>query len=236
MKISDDDLLKLHKEGLLHKEIAKIAECSTCTITSRLLRLGIRTRSPIDKTEVVRLHNEGMTDMEISKEMHCTRANITHCLNKLGYYGRKSKKDNIELRNKISNSLIGRYTGEKNPNYKGYKDEKQIARGLFKTISKRMIRNSGYRCAACGVTGGNLETHHIKPFSVIMSEFFESTYDGDINTIYEQLESYPDFIDETNMVVLCERCHHEVHYSDNHELSPFRWESATTIETGIHQK
>ena len=37
-------------------------------------------------------------------------------------------------------------------------------------------------------------------------------------------------MDETNMVVLCHDCHWKVHYSDNHELSPYRWESATTIE------
>ena len=54
--------------------------------------------------------------------------------------------------------------------------------------------------------------------------------DGNIQTIYEQLMDYPDFVDETNMVVLCHDCHHDVHYSDNHELNPYRWESATTIE------
>ena len=42
--------------------------------------------------------------------------------------------------------------------------------------------------------------------------------------------SYEDFIDEENLVVLCDDCHYKVHYSDDHELSPYRWESATTIE------
>ena len=191
---------------------------------------------PIDKEEIVRMHNNGMTDSEIAKIMHCTRSNVTTCLNKLGYTSRKSKIDNIELRNRISASLIGRYTGKNNPNYKGYADEKLVARGIFKTISKRLIRNSGYKCTACGKIGGNLETHHIKPFSIIMNEFLNTAYNGDIDTIYDQLMSFDAFTDEGNMVVLCEKCHHDVHYSDNHELSPFRWESATTIETGAEQK
>lgn len=232
MRISDEELLELHKNGLLHREIAEIAGCSTCAITSRLIKLGVRTRIPIDKDAVVKMHNDGMTDSEIANVMNCTRSNITACLNKLGYNGRKSKIDNIDLRNRISKSLIGRFVGEDNPNYKGYNTEKYIARGIFKTISKRLIRNSGYKCAACGCVGGNLETYHIKPFSIIMDEFFDTVYNGDINTIYYQLMSYDEFTDESNMVVLCEKCHHDVHYSDNHELSPYRWESATTIETG----
>ena len=154
----------------------------------------------------------------------------------MGITGRKSKIDNIELRNKISQSLIGRYVGENNPNYKGYKDEKQIARGTFKTISKKLIRNSDYTCQICGKRGGDLETHHIKPFHVIFEEFLTSTYDGNIDTFYNQIMKYKDFTDETNLVVVCHKCHWEIHYSDNHELSPYRWESATTIESDSKEK
>ena len=39
------------------------------------------------------------------------------------------------------------------------------------------------------------------------------------------------FINTDNMVVLCYDCHHKVHFSDDPELSPYRWESATTIES-----
>ena len=48
--------------------------------------------------------------------------------------------------------------------------------------------------------------------------------------IYDELMNYEDFTDEENLVVLCDDCHYKVHYSDDHELSPYRWESATTIE------
>ena len=148
----------------------------------------------------------------------------------MGFNNRKSKKDNIELRNKISQSLIGRFVGYKNPNYKGYTDEKTIARGIFKTISKRKIRENDYTCQHCGQRGGDLETHHIKPFCIIFLEFIRDVYSGNIENIYNELMNYKDFIDEDNMVVLCHDCHYRVHYSDDHELSPYRWESATTIE------
>ena len=74
-----------------------------------------------------------------------------------------------------------------------------------------------------------METHHIKPFSLILEEFLSTSYDGNIQTIYEQLMGYPDFVDEDNMVVLCHDCHHDVHYSDNHELSPYRYGKAQRL-------
>ena len=162
--------------------------------------------------------------------MGCKRSNITHHLNKAGITNRKSKIDNIELRNRISKSLIGRYVGENNPNYKGYLEEKRIARGIFKTISKRKIRGANYTCYHCNKRGGDLETHHIKPFKIILDEFLKDVYSGNINNFYSEITNYKDFMDEENMVVLCHDCHWNVHYSDNHELSPYRWESATTIE------
>lgn len=184
----------------------------------------------LDKTLILNLHNLGFTDKEIAEQLGCERSNITYHLNKMGFNNRKSKKDNIELRNRISQSLIGRFVGDKNPNYKGYTDEKTIARGIFKTISKRKIRENDYTCQHCKQRGGDLETHHIKPFCIIFLEFIRDVYSGNIENIYNELMNYKDFVDEDNMVVLCHDCHHRVHYSDDHELSPYRWESATTIE------
>lgn len=175
----------------------------------------------------------GFTDKEIAQKLGCERSNITYHLNKMGISDRKSKKDNIELRNRISQSLIGRYVGDKNPNYKGYTDEKTIARGIFKTISKRMLRKNNYTCQHCGQHGGDLETHHIKPFNIIFFEFIRDVYSGNIENLYNELMNYKDFINEENMVVLCHNCHFRVHYSDDHELSPYRWESATTIEKAV---
>ena len=174
-----------------------------------------------------------MSDKEIAEILSCERSNITYHLNKMGITNRKSKIDNIDLRNRISESLIGRYTGADNPNYKGYIDEKTIARGIFKTFSKRKIRECNYTCCHCKKRGGDLETHHIKPFKIIFEEFIQNSYSGNIDSLYEELMKYEDFINESNMVVLCHDCHWKVHYTDNHELNPYRWGSATTIEKAV---
>lgn len=231
--IDDDKILELHRQGLLQKEIAKELGCASGTVSHHLLSMGIRKRGWIDKDKVIMLHNDGKYDREIAEILGCTRCAVTLILNQAGITGRKSKKNDISLRNRISNSLIGRYIGEDNPNYKGYKEEKRIARGISKTLSKRKMRECDYTCQACGKRGGDMEAHHIKPFSVILEEFLKNHYDGNINTAYEQITNYPEFMDESNLVVLCRNCHHKVHYSDNHELSPYRWESATTIENTL---
>lgn len=178
------------------------------------------------------LHNAGYSDKELAEKFQCEPSNIVYHLKKSGISGRtKSKKDNIDLRNRISQTLKGRYVGEKNPNFKGYTDEKTIARGMFKSISKQCIRDRDFTCEHCNHKGGNLETHHIKPFKIIFFEFIQNVYDGNINHLYDQLSQYNDFINTDNMVVLCYDCHHKVHFSDDPELSPYRWESATTIES-----
>mgnify|MGYP003571243923 CR=1 FL=1 len=232
MKITKDirdEILRLREEGYLHREIAQQLGCGISTVTHELIKMGIRT-SVVDKNAVKELHDYGYTDLEIALMLGCTRSNITIILNRMGITDRKSKINNVELRNRISNSLLGRYIGSKNPNYRGALNEKSLARGMLKTISKRIIRNRGTVCVHCKSTE-NIETHHIKPFKVILDEFLKTTYDHDKTTFYAQLITYPDFIDESNIVVLCHKCHFNTHYSDNHELSPYRWKSATTIES-----
>ena len=181
--------------------------------------------------DIIDLHNQGLYDSEIAEVLGCKRENVVKRLNKAGIKNRKSKIEDIDLRNRISNSLKGRFIGDKNPNYKGYNDEKTIARGLFKTISKEAIRNSDYNCQICGQHGGDLETHHIKPFHIIFEEFIQNVYSGNIKNFVHEILEYEDFIRQDNLVVVCKHCHKLIHYTDNPELSPYRWESATTIES-----
>ena len=181
--------------------------------------------------DIIELHNQGLYDKEIAQILGCTRENIVKRLNKAGFKNRKSKIDDIDLRNRISNSLKGRFVGKDNPNYKGYNDEKTLARGLFKTISKEMLRDCNFTCQICGQHGGDLHTHHIKPFHVIFDEFIRNVYSNNIENFYHEILAYDDFTDKNNLVVVCKKCHYKIHYTDNPELSPYRWESATTIES-----
>ena len=185
--------------------------------------------------DIIDLHNQGLYDKEIAQILGCSRENIVKRLNKAGFKNRRSKIDDIALRNRISNSLKGRFTGKDNPNYKGYTNEKTLARGLFKTISKEMIRNCDFSCQICGRHGGNLNTHHIKPFRVIFDDFIKNVYSGNIENFYHEILAYEDFTDKTNLIVVCENCHKQIHYTDNPELNPNRWGSSTTIES-IGQK
>lgn len=228
--IDDAAIYKLYQQGYSHKEIALALCYGVSTVTRHLLDMGFKTYT-VDKSEVKRLFEMGCTDLEISILLGCSRSNITIILNRMGYTNRKAKFDNIDLRDRISNSLIGKYTGKNSPVYKGYLDEKAVARGIFKTFSKRCIRHANYTCQHCGKHGGDLATHHIKPFAIIFEEFLNTVYDGNLSTLYNQLMNYPDFVDTSNFVVLCNECHWRVHYTDDHELSPYRWESATTIES-----
>lgn len=127
-QIDDAKILELYNQGFLHREIAKQLGYGVSTVTRHLLNMGYQTVVPIDKDEVVRLHLCGLSDADIAKLMGCTRSNVTIILNRAGYTDRHSKIDNIELRNRISNSLIGRYTGANNPNYKGYTFEAENPR------------------------------------------------------------------------------------------------------------
>ena len=116
--IDDEKILELYNQGMLHREIATELGYGVSTVTRHLLDMGYGVQT-VNKEKMLQLHNDGLSDSEIAIELGCTRSNVTIYLNKMGYINRQSKKDNIELRNRISKSLIGRYTGDKNPNYKG---------------------------------------------------------------------------------------------------------------------
>ena len=256
-KITDtvEQMIQYKLEGLTNVEIASKFDCSKTAINKYFQKIGfdyktktaiITTQQELDATKstvhkgyqpknidvnkVIELHNQGYMDSEIADMFGCSRPNITYHLNRNGITNRKSKINNIPLRNKISNTLKGKMIGDKNPNYKGYTTEKQIARGLFKTISNEMIRNSGYHCHICGKKSQVYHTHHIKPFALILNEFLTNVYSGNIDTFTEEILQYFDFINTKNLIVICPECHKQIHYSDNPELNPYRWKSVTTIE------
>ena len=156
-----------------------------------------------------------MYDKEIAEALGCCRSNISMRLKKVGLNKGHSKINDMELRNKISTSLLGRYVGPDNPNFKGYSTEIKAARGIFETISKQQMRKCNYTCALCGQRGGDLATHHMLPFNTIMNQFLKSHYSGNINTIYQELMAYPPFTDESNLIVLCADCHAMIHHETN---------------------
>lgn len=252
LHLDDKKIWELYLQHYTQQKIADIMKCSKKTIGNHINKMKNNLKQynnpfyikekPLTKAknkkknipfnQIQELFEQGYSDQEIADKLGCTRPNITIRLNQAGIYRGQSKKDNIALRNKISESLKGRFTGKDNPNYKGYTDEKTIARGLFKTISNDIIRNSDFHCNICKKKAQVYHVHHIKPFSVILEDFFKEHYSGNIDTFVQELtDNCPEFWDKSNLIMVCKQCHYNIHYTDNPELSPYRWESATTIES-----
>lgn len=69
----------------------------------------------------------------------------------------------------------------------------------YKQWRKVVFTRDNHICQKCGQVGGNLEAHHIKPFSVIL---FENNI-----TIYEEGINCAELWDINNGTTLCEKCH-----------------------------
>ena len=55
---------------------------------------------------------------------------------------------------------------------------------------------------------------------------------GNIENLSHELIQYKEFTNKENLIVVCEKCHKKIHYTDDPDLSLYRWtkERATTIE------
>lgn len=191
-------------------------------------------RAPIlSHEEIINLHLLNLYDYEIATIAECSSTTICKILNMRGYKNRRAKINNIELRQRISDTNSGKRTGVNNHMYKGKSKFTSMARGLFNSMSKMYMLKNNYTCKLCGKYGGTLNTHHIKPFSVILDEFLNQYPEITTDVFSDTILSYPDFIDESNLVLVCSECHRNIHdiKNNNPELSPYRWESATTIES-----
>ena len=73
--IDDEKIVELYKQGLLHKEIAKILDYGISTVTNHLIKMGYTTYT-INKDDVIRLYNEGYTDLEISQMLNLSLIHI----------------------------------------------------------------------------------------------------------------------------------------------------------------
>lgn len=180
--------------------------------------------------QILQYHLDGKYDYEIAQIAQCSREEITVILNRLGFQQRRTKINDKDLRLRISNSNKGKRTGGDNHKYKGKSSFTDMARGLFSSISKTYMLNHDYTCEICNKRGGDLNTHHIKPFALILDEFLEKHPDISKDEFSKLILEYLDFTDEKNLILVCKSCHDNIHNGDDPELSPYRWESATTIE------
>ncbi len=216
----EQEVVETYIDGYSKKEIANFANCTESKVRLILNKYGIYSyMRKEDQAKIWELHEQGLYDREIAEIMHCTRENITHFLNKRGVSGRKEKINDIELRNRISNSLINRYNYTNNPNFENKSSLYDTARGLFKTIKNRILRNNPNVCAICGSTE-RIETHHLKSFNGIFNEFMQ-IYSGNRATFEDEILNFPDFMDENNILMVCHSCHKKIHSKGYPELNKY---------------
>jgi 5-methylcytosine-specific restriction endonuclease McrA len=105
--------------------------------------------------------------------------------------------------------------GKNNPNWKnGVSPLNDLIKNLEQYINwrKLVFTRDNYTCQECyQKSKGNIESHHIKSFSIIFSEFL-STYSQfspieDKETLVRLAESYEPFWNIDNGITLCKDCH-----------------------------
>lgn len=125
--------------------------------------------------------------------------------------GTKGYKYTLEQRKKISALRRGK-------NAHRYIDGRTtvslLIRGMFeyKQWINFIFRRDNYICQECKDSkGGNLNAHHIKPFSVILQEFLQQYPQfspiEDKETLVRLAITYEPFWNIDNGKTLCERCH-----------------------------
>ncbi len=74
-----------------------------------------------------------------------------------------------------------------------------------------VFQRDSWTCQTCGKNGGNLEAHHLTPFSTIFKEFLQKYNQfspiEDKETLVRLSESYEEFWDINNAITLCKKCH-----------------------------
>lgn len=129
-----------------------------------------------------------------------------------GYWFGHKHSDEMKLR--ISNKLKGRpswnrglkfpeRSGEKHWNWKGgiWKDklrDKVSGHYMYRQLKCDVLQRDNYRCQDCGISG-NLDLHHIKPFSIIVSENNVITLDDAV--------ACDELWNMNNCISLCRDCH-----------------------------
>lgn len=99
-----------------------------------------------------------------------------------------------------------RMTGDTNPNWKGGVAPLNLSiRGCakYKDWIKQVFERDKFTCNICTKVGGDLEAHHIKRFSDILSE-------SHITLMIEAIECV-ELWDTSNEVTLCKHCHTAIH-------------------------
>jgi len=126
------------------------------------------------------------------------------------FYGKHHTK---ETRKKLSESNIGKRTGENNNKWKGgitSLTDKIRKTNKYKEWREKIYRRDNYTCQLCGDnSGGNLIAHHI----VYFHNLIESNNIKILSDIYKCEELW----DINNGITFCDKCHEGFHNKNGYD-------------------
>ena len=181
-------------------DIAKKYNCSDQTVGRFLSKNGykLRNRKESLKTKIVKEKiSQNVSDNWKNKEFRENQINK-----------RKGKPSGTLGKTWVSTREYN-HKGSKNPSWKGGKTKLSFAIKNtleYKTWRESVFERDNYTCQCCNRRSKSgdkviLECHHIKPFSIILSEY-------NIKTVDEAL-CCEELFDINNGQTLCKECHKE---------------------------
>jgi DNA-binding CsgD family transcriptional regulator len=193
----------MYASGMTGRQIAANLSIPARTVARYLRQFGVEMRKPGPERHQAlfcfdtlnRLYVEqGKSTTQIAEKLGASVSSVIQGLKRFGIERRSSgsqqghKRLSPEARAKISQSRIGRFLGQDNPNWKGGSiPNPERSRAPAKKWSKQVRLRDGI-CQCCGAFN-NLHAHHIKRW-----------------------KDYPELrYDLSNGVALCHTCHEKAH-------------------------
>lgn len=221
---TNEELLKLYESRTL-RQIAAIYDCNDEAIRKRLHKAGAKMRKrggfrqfDPPKEELERLY-QSLSMRDIAKQYEVGETVVWKRLNehniKLrdfengGHRLKPGRKFTKAHRRQLSKAKRGKWSGDKNPNWKGGVHHIHLqlrATGDYKFWKLDALELRGFKCQQCGVlqnsiceccgTHIRLHVHHVESFAKVPEKRF----------------------DPQNSEVLCPRCHKSRHHGKPGEL------------------
>lgn len=173
------------------------------TIKIWMDRLGLKNKyhkkDKLDKQEIIRMYTQDRcSSEEIAKKFNVSVTPI-----------RKILKD-ANVQRKQYETLMGKFIGEKNPNWKGGVKQQSYtkwrSRIQYFATKLRIFKNQVkirdcFTCKMCG-SQEKLEVNHILPVRDISEEF--------------------EFFDPNNGITLCKECHKSIFFKEHQHIDYFK--------------
>jgi DNA invertase Pin-like site-specific DNA recombinase len=211
-KVDLQTVIHLYESGMSTTQIAKRFNMSATSVWERLHNAGIQLRDNIEgmvavgykkrgpDEEILKMYQDGMNAAQIARS-----------------YGLKDQKTILEVLHKHNIKI--EIHAERSPHWKGGKLKlNKMVRNCAHYINWRseIFAECDYTCAITGQRGGKLNVHHIKPLADLLDEFILASPNDFVSQDdhLRAIEEFEPFWDKTNIIVVTEETHHQIHSND----------------------